>query len=436
MTQTHDSDPPWSRTSGTLFPLPFEVATIFGASIPSTPILVEPMHRMLRSARPVVVFATLIAPFAGAPRAAAQAADPIETVSTRAAGIAGASVDTAGVDPKLLDQWTALLEARRGRELAGALRERLRAGDPGLVELHAFLRRLDADPRTALLLITDYNVSFALMHVAMLERDAVARLAHFELATTTTTPDAPSRRLLYGYVPLFVRYHAGRYPELRAALAHDLDERLTRADLDLGILFAALNELRYFPDLTRVAERLHGATELGDATFVLEHLAVRDDHDAVRVILGYLSREESFTKPACRVALRALAQMRHDDAQRAVAQLLEGRDKTSVTPMVEAYFSLARGPEDAWVARRYLDSPTVPAAEKTAVLRALSTASRPVFDALATRHLAELRDPAMRAAVEALRASRQSPVAAPSPAGGADQSPNTPPESPPSVDRK
>jgi hypothetical protein len=318
------------------------------------------------------------------PAAARRRSAPIPTA---AAGEAGLGAQRGAISADLLARWKALLESHKGPELARELEKHLVAPDPlaergSFAVLHDFLRHLDDDPRLGRLLVADYRIAFSMMHLVMLHEEELARFAHYYLAASWDARLGGTGMLVYDYLPLFLEYHAGRFPDLEQALRRSVSEKLASGQENIAVLFAAMKFLRYVPDIDVVRALLDKADSLHDATVLVDHLADRDDRPATVAVNDFLRKQQDFNSSLAAVALGALARMKNDDAQKAIAFYLSGRNRQSVEPALRAYFSLPRLPGDAVELRAWLGS-SADEARKVSLLGALRRNNREVLQALA-----------------------------------------------------
>ena len=319
-------------------------------------------------------------------------------VETHAAAKAAAGIIPGkAADKKLLESWMSLLEERRGKELAAEIEKHLRADDPlrkggSFAVLFDFFHHLDQHPREAVLVYADFNVAFAMMNMVMRNEERIGRFAHYLLYATLPSPEAPSRRLLYGYLPLFLQFHEGRFPDLREALFEDIDRQLSLRKMSLRVVFDAMPRVGYFPEIEKVQKLLLGSESLRDAQIVLEHLVWRDDDDAALVVSRYIEKLQDYRRPRAEIAMGALVRITSDTAQRGFALLMSGRIAETVGPATRVYIPVRRAFSAAFRA------PPLPHASHSVApqLSFLPTPPRPdahIVEALATKHIGELTTP-------------------------------------------
>lgn len=285
----------------------------------------------------------------------------IATISTAEAGAAGANAKRGAAGKERLERWTGLLKARNGRELTRELAvfltsKRRYAPDHGFAVLYDFFRHIDKRPTVSPLLPNDYNIAFAMMHLAMLHENESAAFSHYLLTATWNEPGSYSRRLIYDWMSLFIGYHSGRFPDLESAMRRDIDEKLRAKEGYIPIYFGAMGALRYSPDIAVVRDLLRSSTGRDITSEVLRHLSERDDRDAALTVTAFLRAQPDIKAPECRLALEALSAMTAPEAVRAMAIYLSGRDRLTVEPAWRAYLIETRAVEDLTPLRVWLDS--------------------------------------------------------------------------------
>jgi len=323
-----------------------------------------------------------------------------KTLPTAEAGSAGMQAKSGAATAKNIARWTEMLDGGSGRALADELAAHLTASDRygeagGFAVLYDFLIALESNSRAGLLLTHDYKVAFAMMHLVMLHEEESALFAHYLLTATWNRPKSSARRILYGWLPLFVQYHRGRFPDLEAALRRDLSEKLRMPDPDFALLFPAMPALRYRPDIKLLREFMNRAEDLGDVTILIDHLENRDDGDAAKIVNDYLRRLGSYRSPRAGLALRALARMTNRLAQQATAFYISGRVRQSLEPALRAYFSVPRTIEDALRVRRWISS-EVDSRNKVSLLRGLRSQNPEILQAIAADIDASWPEPVRR----------------------------------------
>ena len=291
----------------------------------------------------------------GAPESA-PARSPTVTVTTRAAGDAGLNARPGAAGEATIASLVKLIEARDGAGLKRELEKFLTRGEEGFLVLYDFLRYLDRNRRTGKLFVIDYRNAFGLMHLAMLHDVELARFSHYYLIATRDEPRSYMREQLYAFVPVFLKFYAGRFPDLESAFRADIRRRLTGRKRNLTLLFGAMKTLGFYPEIDLIRPLLEEASDYQHVTLLLRHLAERDDEQAAEAIVRFIQRKNDFSAHQVRLGMRTLAGMKAERAQRAVTRYMSGRIRQAVGPAMSAYFSFPRDPESSTWVFKYLNS--------------------------------------------------------------------------------
>ncbi len=291
-------------------------------------------------------------------------------------------------DEDTIQRLAAFIDNRDGFGLNKEIEKRLLAGEDGFAVLYDFLRYLDKEPRRGNLASTHYQTLFGLMHLAMLHDLEVARFSHFYLMATWNEALSSTRLKLYDYIPSFLEFHAGRFPDLEGAFQRDIAEKLSQGRGDMQRLFEAMRSLKFFPPLENLRPMLSAAATLQQVNLAVEHLAQRDDLDALRNLMRFIRERGDFQSPAVKSALAALARMSIPEAENALKSFMAMRKRPSFEPAIWAYFSVPRDPETARFAMGYLNS-EAELKSKEAFLTRLRAKNLEVYRLLEA-HLAEI----------------------------------------------
>ncbi len=298
------------------------------------------------------------------------------------------------VDPARMGRIEKLIDARDGAGLLRELEGPLLRGVPGYSVLHGVFAGLSRDTRRWSHLTTHYQITFALSQLAMLHEPETAELMHYLFAATRSDSRSLIQQWLVGYAPVFLRFHGDRFPDFRRDLEQELIRRVETGDGRLHATFAAIRSLGFRPPIDFVARHLVSASTLQRMQLITGHLEDRDDAEAVALLVKTIESVADFTAQKTLACLRALARMTAPEAAAALESYLRSPAPGAADGAVLAFFGLARGPESAGTAFRYLDSRATPAGKKR-LLGALRLRNREVLEAVAAR-VGEIRDPETR----------------------------------------
>ena len=242
---------------------------------------------------------------------------------------------------------------------AGLVREmeRLMAkGDPGHAALQGFLHALDKDAQLGSRLIGKYVIAFALMHLAMLQEEGLARMAHAYFAATRTANRTRIRSHLYNFLPVFLEFHRGRFPDLERDMKAEIFQLVRAGDKRVRTLLTAATWLDYYPPIEVLEERLEAARDFQAHSALIGHLESRDDKDAVRVLRRFVIKNMHLRGGAVSQALVSLARMSEPAAEAVFKELTWTKDAVAYSKAVRAQFSVPRNDGYTPEARRYLNS--------------------------------------------------------------------------------
>ena len=235
--------------------------------------------------------------------------------------------------------------------------ERLMAtGDPGHAALQGFLHALDKDAELGSRLIGKYVIAFALMHLAMLQEEGLARMAHAYFAATRTTNRTRIRSHLYNFLPVFLEFHQGRFPDLESDMKAEIFQLVRAGDKRVRALLTAAAWLDYYPAIEVLEERLEAARDFQVHSALILHLEARDDKDAVRVLRRFVIKNMHIRGGAVGQALVSLARMSEPAAEAVFKELTWTKDAVAYSKAVRAQFSVPRNEGYTPEARRYLNS--------------------------------------------------------------------------------
>lgn len=242
---------------------------------------------------------------------------------------------------------------------AGLVREMeklMGGGDKGHAVLQDFLHALDKNIEPGRKLTGKYDIAFALTHLAMIEEEGMARLAHAYFAATRKTTRTLLRGHLYNFLPVFLEFHRGRFPDLERDLSAEIFRLVRSGDKRVRMLLDAAVALDFFPAIEVIEERLDAATDFQEYSALILHLGARDDKDAVRVLRKFIIKNMRLRGGAVSQALVSLARMTDPGAEKVFQELTWTKDAFVYSKAIRAYFAVHRHDGFTPEARRYLNS--------------------------------------------------------------------------------
>ena len=264
----------------------------------------------------------------------------------------GPATAVAGEVDKLLSFVARIDGAGLGREMEKLMAE----GDQGYAALQGFLHALDKDAQLGSRLTGKYDIAFALMHLAMLQEEGLARMAHAYFASTRTTNRTLVRSHLYNFLPVFLEFHRGRFPDLERDMKAEIFQLVRAGDKRVRTLLTAATWLDYYPAIEVLEERLEAARDFQAHSALILHLESRDDKDAVRVLRRFVIKNMHIRGGAVGQALVSLARMSEPAAEAVFKELTWTKDAVAYSKAVRAQFSVPRNEGYTPEARRYLNS--------------------------------------------------------------------------------
>ena len=230
-----------------------------------------------------------------------------EVFSTAAWANAGGA---PGVTPKeTIDNLLEFVVRADGAGLVREMEKLMSEGDKGHAALQDFLHALDKNAELGKKLAGRYDLAFALTHLAMRQEEGLARMAHSYLGATGKTTRTVLRGYLHNFLPVFLRFHAGRFPDLEQDLREEILRLLLAGDKRLRLLFEAGEALGYFPPVEIVKRRLAVATDFQEHSALIFHLGARNDKESVRILRGFVVKNMRIYGGAVSQALITLARM-------------------------------------------------------------------------------------------------------------------------------
>ena len=326
--------------------------------------------------------------------AVTERANPATVVSTSRHAEAGRKATPGAADAETLSKLGELIDRGAGAGVLRELQKFLTAGDKGRAILYDVLRFLDIERNRATALTGNYQLAFGLVHIAMLHPVELAEFVHYYLVAPEGDGPSFMRQKMYDFIPVFLRFHKGRFPDLESDFEGDLLARLNRRSKDLRRLFAAMNRLDIRPPIATVERLLAGASTYLDRNTLMEHLAARNDREAVAVLTRAIHRTSDSRGSDLAAALRALATMNVAEANAALGRYLASDDVRVLTLAMTAYFSVSRDESAVRLALRFLNSSASLKDKRRLVLR-LRSSNGEILAAVAARR-SELADKAVR----------------------------------------
>lgn len=288
------------------------------------------------------------------PPAPVVAQQPPEIFSTKA----WASIEAApATTPReTIDGLLGFITRKDGAGLVKEMLALMASGDTGHAVLQDFLHALDKQPEASKRLVGSYDLAFALMHLGMIEEKGSARLAHSYFSATRKTTRTVLRGYLYSFLPVFLSFHQGRFPDLEQDLLSEILQLVRDGDKRLRMLLSAAESLGYFLPIDVIEKRLAKATDFQAHSALILHLGARDDKEAVDALRAFVVKNMRLYGGATSQALVTLARMSDPGVERVFRELTWTKDALTYSKAIRAYFAIPRSDGFTPEARRYLNS--------------------------------------------------------------------------------
>jgi uncharacterized small protein (DUF1192 family) len=290
-------------------------------------------------------------------------------VFTRAARDAGARAAPGAGDAAEVKLLQGLFQRREAPVLVRELGSLLARGDAGHATLYDFLSDLDRESREALILTFDYRFSFSLAHLAVLHGDELARFAHYFLAATRDAPRSTLRRTLFDYLPVFLRYHKGRYPDLERDIEEEILRHLREPRGNLQVYYGAMDTLGYRPPIEVFDPLLEAAMSHAEILPVVLHLQARNNSAAVAILARNILRVPAELEWKAEMLLDGLARMSAPEAARALRELVRTSNENLSRIALLAYLAVPRDQSSLPLLEEFLGSGFAPETKRPVIRR-------------------------------------------------------------------
>ena len=280
-----------------------------------------------------------------------------QVVRTAAIAALAREAKPGAADRELLDTLAAHIDERDGVALRKELQKLLTSGESGYRVLHDFFLFLDKDRHRQILFSSNYSITFGLVHLAMLHDVELAEFSHYYLIATRGDSRSYMRKRVYDFIPVFLEYHAGRFPDLEAAFRQDILEELPGSFAYLPGLFGAMKALGFQPPIRELERFFTPNATLQQIQLLIQYLIARNDRGAVLLLSRFARKELRTGTWKAGAAMRALARMTTVEARDILDSYLESRDRALLREATMAYFWDPRDRGSADIALRLLASP-------------------------------------------------------------------------------
>jgi len=301
----------------------------------------------------------------------------------------------------LLELLNELDGARMYREMEKLILRR----EEGWSVLYEFFDAADRDHPKILTLTHDPQLVFAMLRIIARHPDETAGISRYLMQRTKEHPESFIRREIYNFVPVFLNYHRGKYPEVRKDLEEDIVYQLEKGGQYNYKVFLAMRDLDFHPPAEKLYPILHDPANVELHNPLIQYLASRKE-EGLKVLVKHITEAPQPTHPSVRAALLALAGMESSGGLEALKAFLEHPNLDLRATACRAFFSYPRGRESLPYAVSFLNSAAVEKQKRVFVTLLLRRNAR--FLELLRAEAETVQDPAIRELLRAEPAARAS----------------------------
>ena len=280
---------------------------------------------------------------AASPPASRAEADELEALRKREqeleavlAGLKGASGKPA-IRQKLMGQ----LDSLDGGALYTTVEGQLQRGEEGFRELLGFFRACDERHEKIITLTHDPHTVFPLLRMVARYPDQAAELCQYMIRNTRDKPASFIRREIYNFLPVFLNYHRGRYPELRQLLKEDIVFQLTKGGEYLYKMSLAMRDLQFKPPIGAMLPILYNLKESAPHGLVMSHLAGRGE-EGLQALVKFVEESGNSSHPSVSQVLIYIFKIAESGRKDVARQFLEHKDPAIRRTATFHYFRYPR----------------------------------------------------------------------------------------------
>ena len=272
------------------------------------------------------------------------------------------------------------LDSLDGRGMYSTVEEQLLRGEDGFRELLGFFRACDEEREKILTLTHDPHMVFPLLRLVARHPDPVAGFCQYMIRNTRDNPGSFIRREIYNFLPVFLNYHRGRYPELRQLLKEDIVYQLTRGGKYLYKMSLAMRDLQFKPPIGAMLPILYNLKEPAPHGLVMSHLAGRGE-EGLEALVKFVEESGNSSHPSVSQVMVYIFKIAESGRKDLARQFLEHKDPAIRLTATFHYFRYPREPADFQRALDLLNS-DVTVAQRILLLGYLKRKSPAIYTKL------------------------------------------------------
>ncbi|HVR74688.1 MAG TPA: hypothetical protein VMT52_10165 [Planctomycetota bacterium] len=247
------------------------------------------------------------------------------------------------------------LERRDGRGMSRMLEGLLLAGENGFAVLHDFFHQADVEHEKILTLTHHHQLVFAMLRIVALHPSEVASLSRYLMKVTRDRPGSFIRREIYNFLPVFLKYHQGKFPEVRKDLEEDILFQLEQGGEYLNKVGIAIRDLQFQPPIDTILGFLADPAKRDMHSTLIKHLVSRGD-EGVDALVRHVREAKDRRQASVAEALREVAGSGAPGKAGVLEELLRHEDPDLRRAAILAHFSFPRGEESVRLAIDHLNA--------------------------------------------------------------------------------
>jgi hypothetical protein len=324
------------------------------------------------------------------PTAAVTATTPAEAAAPPAPAAAPPAAASQGVadaeSETTIKAMLAFTERRDGAALARELERILARGEAAFPLLYEFFRRAEADRPKLILLIADGHLAYGLATVVVRHPDLAASFSAYVLDLTASAKHSYLRRELFQRLPIFLRFHQGRYPALEKSIASALLVQLEAGDHYFYDALQGVQVMGIEVPAAILEEHLMNPTNQSLHSMIIRHIAdFRRDDEAVGLLSRVIEKDIQIERPMTRVALQLLPKIDSPLAERLSRRYLQGPTRKIRDTATVAFFTVKRDAADEAIALAFLNHPEVERGPKNQLIAQLRQGNPQILESIQSR---------------------------------------------------
>ncbi len=317
------------------------------------------------------------------------AKEPVETAEleqlrVRAAALEAQLASLADKNTPPADDASAVLMGHldnlNGPGMYTAMEKRLLGEEKDHRELLQFFIACDQEHEKILTLTHDSRLVFAMLRLVALYPGETAALCAYMIRNTREQTGSFVRREIYNFLPVFLNYHRGKYPELRRLLKEDIVFQLQKGGDYLYKLMLAMRDLQFKPPVDSMLPILYSEEKRSLHGAVLSHLASRGD-EGLQAILKFVEEGGDGLQQSVSQALKHIVDLDAAGRRGLALRFVEHQEPAIRKAATFYYFGHPREPADFERALGYLNS-EVTVAQQTLIIGKLKRNSPAIYQQL------------------------------------------------------